>query len=221
MARPISWLFSVREITRSVKNSVRSHYSASDVGQLMGVSARSAQSYIELLPREAIGQAYHVKREDLCAFLEKVSTANDHGGERKVREFLEEIRKAPAPITRKKIRSLVRCDADAIEASSLPQNLELRRGRLVVDWRRPEELAEAMVFIAKIIETPEFDRDYCVARPSDTSHVVDAAMLDKNYFAAEISRLERAAAARFASEVGHHDGHHVSDRVKSLINKGR
>lgn len=217
MARPISWLLFVREIHRSVHNSVRSHYEARDVGQLLGVSARSAQKIIELLPREAVGQAHLVKREDLASFLEKVREAHEAGGERRVRELLEELRKAPAPMTRKKIRGLVRVDADAIEASSLPANLKLRRGHLEIDWRQPVQLAEAMVFIAKIIETAEFDRDYCFAKPTDTSPVVSSELLDAKFFAEEISRLERRNATALA---GHRNGHHAPDDAETPVDTG-
>lgn len=197
MARPISWLGSVRENLRSVTNSQRSHYDAADVAKLLDVHRRTAQGLLELMPREGVGQAYLVKREDLSAFLVKV---RDAGKEADVRKLLEQLRTQPPPITRKKIRGLVRHEADAINTNSLPNNMRLRRGRLEIDWRRPEQLAEAMLFIAKIVETPEFDQEFCHSNREVETTAIDLEALDAKFFREEVIRLEQLNKDRHAGQ---------------------
>ncbi len=50
MLRPISWLTRLHVISRSVANSVRSHYERHDIRKLFELKPRAAQKQLEMLP---------------------------------------------------------------------------------------------------------------------------------------------------------------------------
>ena len=50
------------------------------------------------------------------------------------------------------IRSLVRRDLEPVGLTSLPESIGLHRGRLEVSFRTVDELAEAMLILARILE---------------------------------------------------------------------
>ena len=146
MPRPLSWLPRLHEIRRSVQNSVRSHYDRRDLQTLFELQPRAAQKLLELLPTVPIGTAKLVEREELATFLDRVGEAEDTS------RLMEEIRQERAAPSRKKIRSLVRRDAEPVSFSSLPESIGLSRGRLEVSFRTVVELAEAMYAIARLLE---------------------------------------------------------------------
>ena len=77
MPRPVSWLPRLAEISRSVKNSVRSHYERKDIERLFQLQPRSAQALIQgIAPSAKVGQGYLLARADLQAFLERVAEGN-------------------------------------------------------------------------------------------------------------------------------------------------
>jgi hypothetical protein len=159
LARPLSWLPFVRELHRSVVDSVRSHYDCRDIQNLFKVQARSAQKLIEMMPRHLVGSTLLVERDDLATFLKRVREAESPA------KLFTEILTKPPGVTRKKLRSaLIRHDRDA-NMTSLPDSIDLRRGRLEVNFRTPVQLAEALLAISKVIEMEDFERDFCFEQP--------------------------------------------------------
>jgi hypothetical protein len=89
-------------------------------------------------------------------FLDRVRDADDTG------RLFEEIRAEKAAVSRRKPRSLVRRDLDPIGIASLPDSILISRGRLEVNFRTVEELAEAMYALARVLESEgeEFARAF-------------------------------------------------------------
>jgi hypothetical protein len=146
MPRPVSWLPRLHQISRSVANSVRSHYDRRDLEHLFELQPRAAQKLLEMLPTVEIGTSRLVDREVLAGFLDRVRDADDIAG------LFEKIRAEKAAVSRRKPRSLVRRDLDPIGIGSLPDSIALSRGRLEVSFRTVEELAEALYAIARVLE---------------------------------------------------------------------
>jgi hypothetical protein len=138
---------------------VRSHYQRRDLEILFKLQPRAAQKLIELMPRSSVGAALLVERDHLATFLQSVRDSDNPT------KLLAEIRKNPPPVTRKKMRTLLQYESRS--GTTLPDSIHLRRCRLEVSFRTAEELAEAMLAIAKIIETDEFAQSYTyLKRPS-------------------------------------------------------
>jgi len=146
MPRPVSWLPRLHEIRRSVANSVRSHYDRRDIEQLFELQPRAAQNFSALLPSVPVGRSRLVEREALVKFLDGVQEAED------VPAYIERVRSEGAEVSRRKIRSLVRADIAPATLSSLPASMSLSRGRLEISFRSVEELAEAMLVLARVLE---------------------------------------------------------------------
>lgn len=108
MPRPISWLPRLHEISRSVATSVRSHYDRRELEQLFGLQPRAAQRLLELLPSVQIGTSRLIEREVLAGFLDRVRDTEDTTG------LFEQIRTEKASISKRKPRSLVRRDLEAV-----------------------------------------------------------------------------------------------------------
>ena len=146
MARPPSWLPRLHELRRAVANSVRSHYDRKDLERLFELQPRGAGKLLELLPTVPVGTAHLVDREVLLGFLERVHEADD------VHALFDQLRLEKGATTRRKIRSLVRRDLEPVGLTSLPESIGLSRGRLEVSFRSLEELAQAMLTLARILE---------------------------------------------------------------------
>jgi hypothetical protein len=102
MARPVSWLPRLPALARSVAESVRSHYTCSDIERLFEIQPRSAQMLMNNLPTVRIGKNLLVEREALAGWLGRLATADDP-----VRE-LASIRTQGRPrVVRSKLRELV------------------------------------------------------------------------------------------------------------------
>lgn len=161
----MSWLPRLHEIRRSAANSVRSHYGRRDLELLFELQPRAAGKLLELLPTVAVGTSRLVEREALLGFLERVHDAGD------VTAVLEEVRQEKAQASRQRLRSLVQRDDSEVSLSSLPDSLTLERGRLEVRFRTVEELAEAMYFLARLMQqdgegfTEAYEAAVCVAAP--------------------------------------------------------
>ena len=183
MPRPISWLPRLHEISRAVANSVRSHYDRRDIEQLFELQPRAAQKLIELMAGVRIGTSRLIAHEELSAFLDRVRETDDTTG------LLDELRKAKAPVSRRKPRSLVRRDTDPIAIESLPDAIRLSPGRMEVSFETVEQLAEAMYALARVLESDgerfveSFEPTH---RPPDDSSDSDI----KNLFA-ELALLEK------------------------------
>ncbi len=154
MPRPVSWLPRLHEIRRAVANSVRSHYDRRDLQSLFELQPRAAQKLLQLLPTVPVGTAKLVEREALGRFLDGVRDADDVTG------YMEQVRQTKASIPRRKLRSLVRHDADPATLTSLPESVSLSRGRLEVSFRSVKQLGEAMYWLAQMLDTDEFAREF-------------------------------------------------------------
>ncbi len=154
MPRPVSWLPRLHEIRRAVANSVRSHYDRRELQSLFELQPRAAQNLLELLPTIPVGTAKLVEREALGRFLDGVRDADDITG------YMEQVRQTKASIPRRKLRSLVRHDTDPATLTSLPESVSLSRGRLEVSFRSVEQLAEVMYWLAQMLDTEEFAREF-------------------------------------------------------------
>ena len=156
MPRPISWLPRLHEISRTVGNSVRSHYDRRDLEALFALQPRAAQKLLEILPAVQIGTSRLVERQALSTFLEQVREAED------VTALLGEIRRQTQTISHRRPRSLVRRDLDPVGLTSLPDTIHLIPGHLVVNFQTVEQLAESMLLLARILENEgdEFARTY-------------------------------------------------------------
>ena len=147
MPRPVSWLPRLYEINKTVTNSVRSHYDRRDIETLFELQPRAAQEMLKLLPSVQVGTSKLIDREVLLKFLQRVREAENVSG------LLEEIRHEPALPLRRRIRSLVRRDLEPVSSSSLPDSIHLSRGHLEVNFGTVEQLAEAMLILARILQS--------------------------------------------------------------------
>jgi len=188
LARPPSWLPRLPEIRRSVANSVRSHYDRRDLQNLFELQPRAAQKLLELLPAVPIGTARLVEREALAKFLEGVREADDTS------RYMEQLRKAKAGVSPKKLRSLVRRDFDPVTLSSLPESVSLSRGRLEISFRSVEQLAEAMFWLAQILDTAEFAQNFePEPPPAPAPEPEDGAEIREMFAELERTEAEREA----------------------------
>ena len=147
MPRPISWLPRLHIISRSVANSVRSHYDRHDLENLFELQPRAAQKLIEMLPSVQIGNSRLIDREVLASFLDRVRDTENTS------ELFEQVRSEKAQISRRRPRSIIRRDLDPIGLGSLPSSITLTPGRMVVDFNTVEQLAEAMYALARVLES--------------------------------------------------------------------
>lgn len=146
MARTPTWLPRLHVLRQTVANSVRSHYDRKDLERLFELQPRGAGKLLELLPTVPVGTAHLVDREVLLNFLEQVHEAED------VHALFERLRLEKGATPRRKIRSLVRQDLEPVSLTSLPDSIGLSRGRLEVSFRSVDELAQAMLTLARILE---------------------------------------------------------------------
>jgi hypothetical protein len=173
--RPVSWLPRLHEIRRSVANSVRSHYARKDLELLFELQPRAAQKLLGMLPTVQVGTSRLVEREALHAFLDRIHEAEDTSS------VISAARVEKQEVSRRKLRSLVQYDHTPVSFSSLPANVTLERGRCEVRFTTVEELAEAMYFIARVLdgEGEEFAKEY-ESEPADSAtRDADAAWLDE------------------------------------------
>ena len=147
MPRPVSWLPRLHEITRSVANSIRSHYDRRDLETLFELQPRAAQKLLELFPTIQVGTSRLVDRETLAVFLERVRDSED------TTVLFEDIRAEKVQVSHRKVRSLVRRDVEPLSLESLPPDLKIEPGRVVVSFRTIEDLAQSMYLLARIIES--------------------------------------------------------------------
>ena len=147
MPRPISWLPRLHEITKTVTNSVRSHYDRRDIEKLFELQPRAAQELLKLLPSVQVGTSRLLDREVLADFLSRVRDTED------MASLFEKLREEKAAVNTRRLRSLVRRDLDPVSLSSLPDSIALSRGRLQVNFETVEELAECMLMLARVLES--------------------------------------------------------------------
>lgn len=187
MPRPASWLPRLYDITRSVTNSVRSHYERGDLEKLFELQPRAAQKLLELLPTTEVGTGHLVSRESLLTFLERVRDADDTA------LLFEQLRKDRPKATRRKIRTFVQTDFTPASFSSLPQRVTLQPGRLEVSFQTIDELAESLMKIAQLL-TEDADRFASSYEPPQPPQQSDEAAEIKAMFA-ELEAMEGQRAA--------------------------
>ena len=147
MPRPISWLPRLHQIMRAVTTSVRSHYDRRDIEKLFELQPRAAQEVLKLLPSTQVGTSRLLDRDVLLSFLERVRDADDTAG------LFDKIRQEKVTVSKRRLRSLVRRDLDAVSLTSLPDAMILSRGRLEVNYETVEQLAECMLMLARVLES--------------------------------------------------------------------
>jgi len=186
MPRPVSWMSRLHEIRRTVGSSIRSHYERREIETLFQVQARTAQQLLEMLPTTVIGRSRLVERQALAAFLDRLYEAEDPSAE------LEQIRRKGGTTTRKKIRTLIPRDTEILSVHSLPSNVKIEPGRLIISFSKLEELAEAMYLLARVIEA-EGDAlsERFEMRPTPEVDAAEAEMID---MMRELEALEKARA---------------------------
>ena len=144
MARPVSWFPRLPALAQTVADSVRSHYTTTDLERLFCIQPRSAQMLIRLLPTVQIGKSRLVEREALARFLVRLAEADDPAQE------LAEMRATGKPPTlRRKLRDLIQRDADV---SALPESIIIEQGTLSIQFQTVEELAASLWRIAQLLD---------------------------------------------------------------------
>jgi hypothetical protein len=192
MPRPVSWLPRLHEISRSVANSVRSHYGRGDLEALFELQPRAAQKLLEMLPTVQVGTSRLVDREVLAVFLDRVRDAAD------VAALFDQVRAEKAAVSRKKLRSLVRRDDRPMTVTSLPESIALTRGRLEVSFSSIEQLAESLYALARVFDNDQdaFIQAYEPERPSAVPE--DVGEIDALF--AELEAMERERLKRVPTE---------------------
>jgi hypothetical protein len=181
MPRPVSWLPRLHDITRSVANSIRSHYDRRDLEMLFELQPRAAQKLLEMLPAVQVGTSRLIDRETLAVFLERVRDSED------TTLLFKKIKSEKTQISRRKVRSLVRRDVEPVPLDSLPPNLSLRPGQLQISFRTIEDLAQSMYLLARAIET---DGDE-LARRFELHQAPEQPTPDREDFHAMMAELSR------------------------------
>jgi hypothetical protein len=87
-----------------------------------------------------------VEREALATFLERVREADDTS------KLIEQIRQEKSAASRRSLRTLVRRDAEPASLTALPEGMSLERGRLEISFRNLEQLAESLVYLARLLD---------------------------------------------------------------------
>ena len=145
MGRRLSWLDRLYPISRTVAGSARSHYDSKDLQQLFEIQPRSAQNLMAALPTVPIGRARLVEREILCNFLEQLQQADDPA------QAFAEIREGKGRTVRRKLRTLVLQDVQT-DIKTLPASLQLSPGELHVTFKTVDQLAEALMHLAVVLD---------------------------------------------------------------------
>jgi hypothetical protein len=161
LPRPASWLPRLYDITRSVLNSVRSHYERRDLESLFELQPRAAQKLLKLLPTTEVGTGHLVSREALLSFLERVRNAEDTPA------LFDHLRQERPKASRKKIRSFVKTDLTPTSFASLPNRVNLSPGNLHVAFQTVDELAESLMKIAQLLseDAEQFAENYEPKKP--------------------------------------------------------
>ncbi len=146
MARPPSWLPRLPEIRRSVANSVRSHYDRHDLQRLFELQPRAAQKLIEMLPLSPLAPPAWSSARRWPAFLSACRGPEDTSS------LIEQVRQEKTAPSRRSLRTLVRRDAEPVSLAVMPEGMSLERGRLELSFRNLEQLAESLVYLARLLD---------------------------------------------------------------------
>lgn len=187
MARPLSWLKDLHGIRKRLAETVRSHYTREEVGELFGVKQSQASALLRAMPTTKVANALVVKREDLAEFLEGVNDADD------VPAFVGGWKATRAGVSRRKLRQLVRRDYDAMSVYGIPDALTLSRGHLEIDFSTADELADTMLKVAMIL-TDDLDEFTKLYEPERTEPQQDNTTEELRAMFADLRRREKAHA---------------------------
>jgi hypothetical protein len=176
MARPITWLPRLHEIRRSVDNSVRSHYTRTELEVLFQIQQGAASRLLEIVPTLKVNTGYLAEREGLLAFLDKVSETDD------VTTLMRRLRAEKKAPSRRSVRSMVRRDTSPVSLAGMPDSLRVERGHLQIDFETMEELVTNLFMLARILDDDleEFAHQY---EPIKTNAVNEEAEDLKRMFA--------------------------------------
>jgi hypothetical protein len=143
MPRTLSWLDRIVPISRTVRDSARSHYDRKDIERLFELQPRAAQQLMAALPSVPVGRTRLVDREALAEFLGKLNDSE------KPAETFAQIRAEGGKTVRRKLREFSLQDQPA-SVSSPPRMMTIERGKLKVNFQTLEEVAEAMLYLATV-----------------------------------------------------------------------
>jgi hypothetical protein len=144
MARPVGWFARLDPITRTVANSVRSHYDRADLAALFDLKERSMFSLLSALPKVHVGRSVLVERASLLAFLERLRAAEDPAAE------MARLRTETPAAPRRKLREFRRAEV-AGTLDELPNTISLGRGELYVRFQSLEELGRSLAALAEVL----------------------------------------------------------------------
>jgi hypothetical protein len=180
MARTLSWIGRIHTIAQTVAGSARSHYSSKEIEHLFQIQPRSAQNLMAALPTVPVGRARLVEREALSSFLEQLEQADAPA------QVYAALREGKGGTVRRKLRTLVLQDVDA-NLDTLPSTIHLSLGELRVTFASVEQLAEALMHLASVLDKQldEFAAQY---EPLSTPTPDEQAEIEAERAAAEYFR---------------------------------
>jgi len=97
------------------------------------------------LPTVPIGRARLVERETLSKFLQQLQQADDPA------QAFAEIREGKGSIVRRKLRTLVLQEVET-DIETLPASIQLSPGELHVTFKTVDQLAEALMHLAVVLD---------------------------------------------------------------------
>lgn len=187
MARPIAWVHRIHQIRKSVKNSVRSHYTRRDLELLFELQPSAAGKLMGLFPRAPVGSNHLVTREDLAKFLDEANEADD------VEAFCRSLRQDRQPTSRRKLRTLRRSEFDVPTVASLPRSITLGKGSMTISFVTLDQLLESLGAVALCLQQggdtalEELSKICEPDRPTDEA--LQAELADGQFIDNEIQRL--------------------------------
>ncbi len=143
MARSLSWLDRIVPISRTVQESARSHYDRQGLQRLFELQPRAAQQLMAAVPNISIGRARLVEREALSDFLRMLNNSENPAA------TFARMRAEGGKSARRKLREFSLQDYPA-SVDAPPRMMTIGRGEVRVKFRRLEELAEAMLYLATV-----------------------------------------------------------------------
>jgi hypothetical protein len=187
MARPITWLPRLHEIRRSVADSVRSHYTRSELEVLFQIQQGAASRLMEVVPTLRVNSGYLAEREGLLAFLDRISETDD------VTTLMRRLRAEKKAPSRRSVRSMVRRDRTPVSLAGVPDALRLARGHLKIDFETTEDLVRTLYILARILDDDleEFARVYEPVKKNEVNEAVE----DVKRMFAELGEMEAQRAS--------------------------
>jgi hypothetical protein len=161
MPRTLSWLDRIVPISRTVRESARSHYDRKDIERLFELQPRAAQQLMAALPSVRVGRARLIEREGLNDFLRQMNNSENPA------ETFARMRVEGGKTVRRKLRELSLQDYPA-SVDLPPQMMTIERGELRIKFQKLEQLAEAMLYLATVF-TNDLDGFARLYEPTESS----------------------------------------------------